>query len=69
MGLRPGGTIGRSETLESVPAAVHGSTGEVIGGMTLVRVLPKSAPAADTDESEAALTTGRIGDRNWLDFN
>jgi PAS domain S-box-containing protein len=36
--------IGRSELLESAHAAVRDPSGEVVGGMALVRVLPPAAP-------------------------
>ncbi len=57
VGLPAEGVLGRSEVFESAHAAIRDPAGEVVGGMTLVRVLPQRAPRDETE----SLTAGENG--------
>jgi PAS domain S-box-containing protein len=64
--------LGRSEFFESSHAPVHDAAGEVVGGMTLVRVLPRPAaaePAPSSPDSVHRLAAVRANDLDWLGFN
>jgi PAS domain S-box-containing protein len=68
--------IGQSEFLESAHAAVRNTAGEVIGGMALVRVLPKPALLHDNGTARpmrrtptASPAAARGEDADWLGFN
>jgi len=83
--VAPMSVIGQSAMLETAHAAVRDRSGEVIGGMALVRVLPLAVP----QEASAALAptrvrtpgpsangsagrtlaAARLGDIDWLAFN
>jgi PAS domain S-box-containing protein len=77
-GLSAGAVLGRSEFFESVHAPIHDPAGEVVGGMTLVRVLPRPARQDDfaaengtTRHNNGVLSPrpARLGDIDWLAFN
>jgi PAS domain S-box-containing protein len=65
--------VGRSEFFESTHAPIQDAAGEVIGGMTLVRVLPRPATEEPTTSRDAGaphrLVVGRLKDIDWLAFN
>jgi PAS domain S-box-containing protein len=73
IGLPVGAVIGRSEVLESAQAPIHDAAGEVVGGVALVRALPKPVPQdePDTPQNGAASRrpAPRLGDIDWLAFN
>jgi hypothetical protein len=54
--------IGRSELLESAHAPIHDQSGEVVGGMALVRVLPTPTPTKAPEElAPPAVAAGENG--------
>jgi PAS domain S-box-containing protein len=64
--------LGRSEFFESTHAPVHDAAGEVVGGMTLVRVLPRPAaaePAPPSRDGVHRLSAARANEGDWLGFN
>jgi PAS domain S-box-containing protein len=73
-GLPVVGVLGRSEFFESTHAPVRDAAGEVVGGMTLVRVLPRpavhdTAPPVRDGSGAHRLPAARWNDIDWLGFN